>query len=226
MKQVITGIAVALLAGTACANGDAMPQSPLYKECIGLATANPQQALAKAEEWLKSENNVAANHCRAMALYGLRQYAEAAEALEDVRALIPQENTELRSFVTKQAATAWQGSGNIDRAQGILATQLQEMDKTRGNNVAVARQTSGLLLERARLNNMFGNPKLALADLDRAISLTPLDADLLAERGASFLMLGDYPLAQADAKAALTLKPTHTNAKKLLAQTQAAPQQQ
>lgn len=205
-----------LLAAPALAAEGGIIQSPAYKECIALSGTNPTQALAKADEWLAIDNGIAANHCRAMALYGLKRYADAADALTALRTMVPPSNLELRSFVGKQAVEAWISAGRADAALGVLDAQIADMDKATGNNAATAKLTSGLLLERARLNLTYGKAKLAAHDLDRAISLTPLNHNLLLERAAAFEMLGDYPLARADAEAVLTLKPGETKARELL----------
>ena len=192
-------------------------QSPAYKECIALSSTNPQKALAKADEWLTIDNGIAAYHCRAMALYGLKQFSEAGEALNGVRKIIPAENITLRSFVTKQAASAWLNAGRADAAFAILDTQIAEMGLSKGNNALVAKSTSGLLLERARLNSTYGKLALATKDLDQAVSLTPLNVDVLVERAHTFELLGDNALARSDAEAALTLNAENAKARALLA---------
>ena len=64
----------------ACAFAQAPSQaapSPAYTECTALASSNPESALAKADAWLKIDTSIAAQHCRAMALYGLQQIGRA-----------------------------------------------------------------------------------------------------------------------------------------------------
>jgi tetratricopeptide (TPR) repeat protein len=217
MKYLPQILITLLLAHTASATDSSIIKSPAYKECIGLASSNPGQALTKADSWLAVDRSISAHHCRAMALYGLKRYPEAGESLDAVRNLINKEDVELRSFVTKQSVTAWTNAGRMDAALGVLDAQLAEMHQSFGNNAAVAKQTSGLLLERARINLTYGKAKLATQDLDHAISLTPTNADLLIERARAFEMLGDVPLMRADIESALTLSPGNAKARAMLA---------
>lgn len=192
-------------------------QSPAYKECIALSTANPMMALKKAEEWLAIDNGIAAQHCGAMALYGAKRYAEAGDKLNNLRFAIPEENLTLRSFVTKQAATAWKNANRADAALAVLDLQIGEMKGIKGANALTAKLAADLLLERARLHVIYGKTGMAMQDLDHAVSLTPLNVDILNERAATFTLLGDYSLARADAESVLKLNPSDAKARGLLA---------
>ncbi len=216
MKHLSIALSTLLLAHTATAESS-MIQSPAYKECIALSSSSPAQALAKADEWLAIDTGVAAHHCRAMALYGLKRYPEAGDALNAVRMLIAKDDVELRSFVTKQAVTAWIGANRSDAALSVLDSQIADMNQSFGNNAITAKQMAGLLLERARINLTYGKAKLATQDLDHAISLTPTNADLLIERARAFEMLNDTPLMRMDIESALTLSPNNSKARAMLA---------
>ena len=198
-------------------------QSPAYKECTALAASNPTAALAKAEEWLKIDNSIPALHCRAMALYGLRRYAEAGEALGAVRITIPNENLTMRAYVTRQAIQAFSNANRAEAALGILNAQISDMSSVRGDNVTAAKLTSELLLERARVHVTYGKLADAIRDLDRAVSLTPLNEDVLLERAGVFVQLGDIPLAISDTKSVLTLNAGNVKARALLRDLEAKP---
>lgn len=216
LRHYTTALLSMALAMPAAAQTDII-QSPAYTQCISLASSNPAQALAKADEWLTVDNSVAAYHCRAMALYGLQRFDEAANALQAVRSALPIEKVTLRNFVTKQASTAWKNANRADAALAILTTQLSDLESARGNNVLIARLSSELLIERANLNITYGKLRSATKDLDHAISLTPLNTDALIARATAFDLLGDTDLARADIEAALTLNPDHKAARALLA---------
>ena len=216
MKRLRAFLAFCFVSPVAYAATGGIIQSPAYKECITLATSNPTQAMTKADEWLKIDNGIAAHHCRAMALYGLKRYAEAGDALGALRVTIPPDNLTLRSFVTRQASAAWINANRADAALATLDTQIGEMNQSYGDNAANAKLTAGLLLERARINTVYGKAKLATQDLDHAISLTPLNGELLLARAKAFDMLGDTPLARADVEAALTLNPDDAAARTML----------
>jgi len=202
-------------AATAMAETGLVP-SPAYTECTSLAASDPARALAKSEEWLKIDNSVPAQHCRAMALFGLRRYLEAGDALTAVRDAIAKENFTLRCYVTHQAAQAWVNASRADAALATLGTQINEMNDVRGNNAAAADQTAKLLLARARLNLTYGKTRDALADLDHAVSLTPVNVELLVTRAAAFEQVGDVALARADAQAALLVQPKNETAQATL----------
>ena len=98
MKRYLL-LTTCLLAASASFAQSAITPSPAYQECTALAATNPGQALVKADAWLKIDTSVAAQHCRAMALYGLRRFAEAGDGLAIVREGIAKENVRDRKSV-------------------------------------------------------------------------------------------------------------------------------
>ena len=216
MKYTLATIAALTLPVFAQAQPASPLQSPAYKSCISLSNTNPAAALAKADEWLAIDAGVAAQHCRAMALYGLRRYTEAANVLGIVHNQIPQENLTLRTFITHQTASAWANAGRSDLALAAVDGMLLELAPAKGNNAVNSKLTAELLLERARVNIPFGKSADALRDLDHAVSLTPANVDILLERAQTFELLGDRNLARADVESALSISPTSTKARALL----------
>ena len=190
--------------------------SPAYKECSQLAASDPSHAMVKAEEWLRVEASIPAQHCRAMALFGLRRYAEAGEALTATRDAIPASNIALRSYVTHQAVQAWINANRADAAIAVLGAQINDMNTVRSDNASAAKLSANLMQERARINLTYGKTREALRDLDHAVSLTPVDAELLLARATAFEQMGDVGLARADAKAVLIIQPSHPKAKAFL----------
>jgi hypothetical protein len=215
MKRLLL-ISTCLLAATAAVAQSSDMQSPAYRECTTLATSNPAQALTKAEAWLKIDTGIAAQHCRAMALYGLRRFVEAGEALTGVREMISPENISLRSYVTRQASRAFVGANSADRSLGILGAQIADISSHRGNNAVAAKLTSELLLDRARIHVSFGKLDDAAKDLDHAVSLTPINEDVLMERAGVFEKLGDMALARSDVEVITKINPTNAQARNML----------
>jgi len=215
MRRLIP-IAILLLPLPVLAAGFA--PSPAYQECTSLAGTNPQKALAKAEEWLRIDDSVPAHHCRAMALFGMQQFSAAAQALEFVRDKIPPADITLQTYVTHQAAKAWMSAGKSDAALLTIARQIESMGKTKHDNVVAAKLSSELLVQRAAIRSNYGQFAEAVKDLDRAISLTPLNVEVLLARAAVFQQLRDIPLATADAEAVLKLDSKNAKAKELLRQ--------
>lgn len=191
-------------------------QSPAYQECTAMAGSNPAQALAQADAWLKFDTGVAAQHCRAMSLYGLRRFDEAGDALASVRGMIAPESIALRSYVTRQAAKAFGGAGKPDKAFTVLGNQIQDISAFKGDNAGAAKLTAELLLDRAKLSASFGKLDDAAKDLDHAVSLTPINSEVLMERASVFEKLGDKSLAIADAQSVLKIESGHSAARDLI----------
>jgi tetratricopeptide (TPR) repeat protein len=212
MKRLIFIFSCLLSAMAAHAQNAGM-QSPAYQECTALATSNPEKALAKADVWLKIDAGIAAQHCRAMALFGLRRFSEAGDALAAVRESIAPESITLRSYVARQAAQAYLNASSADKALMVLSAQINEISNVRSDNVTAAKQTSNLLLDRARLNITYGKLDEATKDLDHAVSLTPINEEVLIERAGVFEKLGDIPLARNDLDTVLTINANNNVAK-------------
>ena len=212
MKRLLLVTTCLLAAIPAFAQSTSM-QSPAYQECTTLANTNPTQALAKADAWLRIDNGIAAQHCRAMALYGLHRFPEAADALATVRSSIGLENISLRSYVTRQAVRAYINASQADKALALLNAEINELGNTRGDNANAAHLTADLLLDRARLNETYGKLDESAKDLDHAVSLTPVNQEVLLERAGVFEKLGDIPLAKNDLDAVLTINSGNSQAR-------------
>ena len=205
---------IALAPSLALAEG--LSQSPAYQECTQLAQNNPEKALEKSAAWLKFDDSAAALHCRAMALFSAKQYAEAGEMLEKVRDKIPADDITLQTYITKQAAKAWLAAQKADAALRTLTQQVDRMGRTKTDNVTAAKLSSELLLERATIHQNYGQLSEAVKALDQAMSLTPLNIDILLLRATVFQQLGDFPLSLEDTRAVLKLDPKNETAKQLL----------
>ncbi len=202
-------ILLALALPNAAVAAESFVQSPAYKECTALASNNPLMALQKAEAWLKIDQGIAAQHCRAMALYGLHRFEEAAAVLADVRTLIAKENITLRTYVARQSARGWLNANRPDAAAAILSDQVNDMATMTGDNATEAKLTAELLLDRARLRSHYGQLTDAVQDLDHAVSLSPINEEVLLERARVFELMGDVPLAKQDLQAVLRGNPKH-----------------
>lgn len=212
MKRLLLITTCLLTAVPAFAQSASM-QSPAYQECTTLANTNPTQALAKADAWLKIDTSIASQHCRAMALYGLRRYPEAADTLNTVRNAIGPANIALRSYITRQASRAYINASQADKALSLLTSQINEIGNTKGDNANASRLTSDLLLDRARLNATYGKLEESAKDLDHAVSLTPVNTEVLLERAGIFEKLGDIPLAKNDVDAVLVINSGNSQAR-------------
>jgi tetratricopeptide (TPR) repeat protein len=215
-KTRLTAITVFFATSSALAQTAAVEQSftqsPAYKECTALATSNPMMAEAKANEWLKFDDGIGAHHCRAMALYGQRRFAEAAQELDAVHGKISPQNITLRSYVARQGSKAWIEAGRPDAAIANIGMQINDLANAPNDNATQAKLTSDLLLQRARLNATYGKYSEAVQDLDHAVSLNPTNEDVLLERANAFEQLHDIPLAKNDVAVVLRLNPGNAKA--------------
>jgi predicted tellurium resistance membrane protein TerC len=169
MQKFATVVVSLLLISSPAMAQQAFVQPPAYKECTDLATRDPQAALRKADEWLKIDDGFAAHHCRAMALFGLSQFPQAAEALLVVRDKITPDNIALRTYVARQAAKAWVNAGRTDAALSLLTQQINEMSVGKYDNATEAKLSAELLLDRAKLRRKYGQTTEAVQDLWRAV---------------------------------------------------------
>lgn len=192
--------------------GEPFTASQTYKDCTQLSTQDPAASLIKADAWLKNDDTVAPHHCRAMALYGLKQYKDAGAELDAVRTKIDPSQIKLRSYVTQQAARAWVEAGNAENAIRVLTEQVNELTMTQGDNLTQSKLATDMLLDRSRIRVNYGQLAQGVQDLDQAISLSPGNEQVLLQRAKIFAQLGDTALAQQDLQVVLRMNPKQAEA--------------
>jgi tetratricopeptide (TPR) repeat protein len=188
-----------LLCGSAIAAN--IKQNPAdkarYDNCLSLAGFNPAAALGVAGEWVKEHGGSPAQHCSAVALVGLKRYAEAA-ALLDTLGHAPDVGG-LRASLFDQAGNAWLLAGNAAKAaisfQSALALSARDPD---------------LYADLARAQALQQDWHNVEADLSAALALSPKRPDLLVLRANARQALGNFTAARADVDWALMLKPNFT----------------
>lgn len=167
--------------------------SQRYNACTHKVNSDPSLALKEANNWLAQEKNPSARHCRALALYGLQRYADAAFELERLALDIPPQQAALKISLFDQASTArvlalqpTKALGNLSTAI-ILASQHELTDRLHL-----------LLLSRARLYRQMNKPLEALQDLDHLLSLEQNHKNALRERISLYTALKKKTLAARD----------------------------
>ena len=195
-----------LLAASALA-AEGFTTSPAYEACATLATTDAAAALKKAEDLGRTDSTIGSAHCRAMALYGLRRYQVAGEALGKIRDALPDGEEVLRSYVTRPAARAWVEAGQYEKALRSLSAQIARLAPRAHDQPRTGRQVSELLLDRAGIHMKQGQTTDAVQDLDHALSLRPNGEDLLLARAELLLAIGDKALAQEDLQRILRMNP-------------------
>ena len=200
-----------------------------YDNCLTLAGRDPAAALGVARTWIGEKGGSPAEHCGAVALVGLKRYAEAADKL-DALGRAPGMGA-LRSSLFDQAGNAWMLNGDIDKAvssfeaglaltasdpdlYGDLArahamqSSWSEVESDLNAALAISPRRADLLVLRASARHAQHHITEARADVQQALALEPKNAEALLERGAIERDTGDFSHAQADFRAALASRPS------------------
>lgn len=168
-----------------------------YRECMALVEKNPDGAFDNALSWQGLGGGEAAEHCLAAALFGLKQYREAARRLE-ILALHSKERDAIRVGMLAHAARAWLLADDPGRSYDVLtaAIKLNPGDPD-------------LLVDRAEARAAMKQYREAVDDLTEAVRLDPTHADAYVFRATAHRFLDDPARAEADAERALKIAPEH-----------------
>lgn len=190
-------------------------QPPDYETCTKLAQTNPQEALRMADRWRQAHDHPSAYHCRALALFALTRYEEAAKALETLSFVITEKNLPLWSSVIRQAAKSWRLAEDNAKAIVVLSKGIDKTADMALSKPVIAKVAADMLLDRSALYQQGGRELVALQDLDQAISLMPKNPSLLIARARLLLSQDETALARQDLQAAATINPDHPELKQL-----------
>ncbi|NKD88413.1 tetratricopeptide repeat protein [Haematospirillum sp. 15-248] len=233
--MIIKGIAPVLVM-VVCA---ALPVAGLtaeYGACMAQSRQDPHAALRLAISWEGQAGGASARHCRASALIELGQFSEAAVILEAL-AGEHRENPAQYAPLLHQAASAWIQAGDPVHALSLLgqvrditpenATILEdraELSVAAGrlweavddlNTLLDYRPDYGpALLLRASVWQQLDAANLALADLERALVLSPNDRGALVERGVLLCQAGNTSAARRDWMAVILGSPDSAEAER------------
>lgn len=200
------GLIWAALAASAAAQTPELPALPLedpattYRLCLDTARAYPDQGFELAGKWLGLGGGEPARHCRAVALIGLREFAEAATSLEEL-AQSSKQPARIRAGMLAQAGQAWLLGEDPTRADAALtaALTLSPKDPT-------------LLIDRAGILADSGKYWEAIDDLNTALDAAPNHTDALTYRASAYRLVDAPDLALEDAERALAIDPRHLGA--------------
>ncbi len=208
----------------------ALRGSGRYERCLNLADSNPRGAYEASIAWQADAGGGPAAHCSALALVGLKRYAEAAARLDALGRDPSVGDLVMRSQIMDQAGNAWLLAGKGDnavasftralsysindpdllsgRAQGYaLNRNWKAADADLSAALAVSPSRLDLLVLRASARSAQGMKVQARADIDRALTLKPDYADALLERGNMKFETGDTAGARTDWERAMTASP-------------------
>lgn len=167
-----------------------------YQYCLDAARRAPKDGLARAEDWRNDGGGFPAEHCAAVALFGLKRFAEAATRFEALAGAMMKERPPLRAGAMEQAGQAWLLAGDPGKALAAFDAALR-----------FTPTDPELFIDRARADAEIKDFKTAVADLDSALALAPQSADALIYRASAYRQLDELDLAQADVEAALKAVP-------------------
>lgn len=192
--------------------------TPSYRQCSALASANPRKGVAFANDLLTGGGEtIASFHCRAMAYYTMGKYDASAKDLSRVYALTDKSQLSLRSYITRQAARALSKSGDVDRALASLQREFWAIQDTEeASDTIKERLSSELLIDRAQLFTDTNKLTRAIQELDHANNLMPENDRILLARAKLFERLEAYAQATKDLEMVLKHNPRHTEARSLL----------
>ncbi len=186
---------------------DPNPADPAktYEYCVQLSKVRPDQALELASKWNAIGGGDGANHCRALALIGLKDYGQGAQELEDLAQKSKAAAT-LRADLLEQAGQAWLLQGEPTRAYNAQTAGLKLVTPETPQYVVLLVDRAATLAEGARFAD-------AIVDLDAALKLQPGNSDALAFRATAHRNLNEIDLALADAESAVKSNPRNVNAR-------------
>lgn len=187
-----------------------------YQACSKKASSNPQAALKEAEAWMIESNVASAQHCKAIALFGLKRYRESAAELQRLAIRLEKSDRMLWANVLHQAARSWELAGNRQRAIASLDYAVSGMDELAHDKASAARVLGDILLKRAEVHQTQGDPFKAVQDLDHAVSLQPTNDKVRLARAKLLVELKESALAKQDLQAILKRNPRHSAAKALM----------
>lgn len=176
-------------------------QAAVYNRCLAKAQSTPDMAFSEALAWHKMGGGLPARHCAAVALVGLRQYAEAAARLETLAEDAKTQDPDLRLGLLTQAAQAWQLAGRAERAERLQNLAIEAAPRDRQ-----------LRIDRAVTRLTLGKPWDAVDDLNVALEIDGNDPEALLYRASAYRYLDALDLARDDVRRALKLDPKRPEA--------------
>jgi len=180
------------------AASSAAQQPASYQKCSETVAKQPELALTIAEEWIQVKPHPSAYHCRAMALFALKRYEQAAGALAMLEQKLGDSNAVLWSNVVRQQARSWQLAGNQALAITTLTAGIHRIEEGAITQPILGRICADLLYDRSQLYASGGRDLFALQDLDQAITLAPQNPKLLLARATLFASQQEHELARED----------------------------
>lgn len=193
----------------------AMPPES-YQNCTALSKTRPSEALNIAERALAEDKTPEAKHCRALSLFTLKRYEEAAVGLEEVFTQTPPQEVALSVNLLRQAGRARHLAKDDATAKKRYDRAVELLHSVRKPSALTQRLLAETLLERGAWLQKTGDTLSALQDMDYAVTLGILGERALIARARLLLAMNQPTLAMQDAEAALRATPSNVEAQRLL----------
>jgi tetratricopeptide (TPR) repeat protein len=190
-----------------------------YLACATLAKKDSEKALDMAAKWVKSNpNDLSALHCKSIALFALKRYAQAAVSLDAMWGVLKDSDAyTLQLNVLRQSARAFKLAGNRDELLKRYALAMGVMAEGDGGEGSYAKTAAvEVLLDRSAFFQSEGAWLAALQDMDYAVSYDVMLDKVLFARAKIYIALSQRELAENDLNALLAQNPSNADAQSLL----------
>jgi tetratricopeptide (TPR) repeat protein len=200
---------------------DESAQAAKYARCIRLAKTRPAAGESFAATWRRQGGGHPAWQCRAVALFGLGRYREAAKSFDALAQAMARAPASLRAGALDQAGQAWLMAGDpvrayadcgaaaalrpgdpellIDEAETAAAASYYHKAIEALDQVLTADpKRLDALIYRAAAYRALHRPAPALADIEKALAEAPNSLPARLERGNIRLLAGDIAGARRD----------------------------
>ena len=181
---------------TLAQNAPSEDMATVHDRCVAFVQGHPKEGLERAEKWRDQGGGFYAEHCIAMAMFELHDFAGSAQRFETLATKMLGLPPRQRAQLLDQAGQAWLAAKRPDRAKAAFDAALQ-----------LSGPDADLLIDRAQAFAGLQQYWDALDDLNKALDLSPERADAYIYRGAAYRALNVLDLAQQDIEHGLKLAP-------------------
>ena len=171
-----------------------------YDACLGMLPDDPSGAIAFAQSWRARGGGDGALHCHALATIAMGDPAGGAAFLDHL-AQASRGSIAARASIAGQAAQAW-----------LMAGDAQHSFASADIAVGLYGDDPDLLMAHATAAARLSRNDVAVADLDRVLTLDPNREDAFVLRATAHRASGEFDAAASDIEAALALAPDDPDA--------------
>lgn len=186
----------AALAAPAAAQRQGDDVAVIHDRCVAYAHAHPREGLERAKLWRDQGGGFAAEHCIAMAMFELKDFAGAAKHFEELATRMIGMPPMQRAQTLDQAGQSWLDAGEPAHAKADFDAAL-----------SILGEEPDLLIDRAEAYAGMKQYWDAIDDLNRVIELAPNRADAYVYRGSAYRSVESLDLALEDVEHGLSLAP-------------------